>query len=90
MCSHSGTSAAHRIFSVAGFLFAIYLGAALAGSLASWQLRASPWFRRRRPGAIFGLLGAGMVLGLRYRRALPAMMGRRIFGSLAFWAVSTS
>ncbi len=63
----------------------IYVGAALGGSLASNYL--TPQNAVGASGAIFGLLGAALVFGFRHRSRIPALMGRRLRGSLMFWLV---
>jgi membrane associated rhomboid family serine protease len=61
----------------------IYLGAALGGSLASYYLTDQNSVGAS--GAVFGLLGAALVLGFRHQKRLPAVMGRKLRGSLLFW-----
>ncbi len=61
----------------------IYLGAALGGSLASYYLTDQNSVGAS--GAVFGLLGAALVLGFRHQKRMPAVMGKRLRGSLLFW-----
>ncbi len=64
-------------------LLALFLGSALAGSVLSW-LGGVP-LSVGASGAVFGLLGAGMVFGLRFRRQLPVELQRVLGWSLAPW-----
>ena len=70
------------LFGRARFLL-IYLGAALGGSLASYYLTDQNSVGAS--GAVFGLLGAALVLGFRNKTRMPAPMGKKLRGSLLFW-----
>ncbi len=63
----------------------VYLGAALGGSVASYYL--TPINSVGASGAVFGLLGAALVFGFRHRSQIPALMGKKLRGSLLFWLV---
>lgn len=72
------------LFGRARFIL-IYLGAALGGSLASHYLTAGNSVGAS--GAVFGLLGAALVFGFRHKARMPALMGKKLRGSLLFWLV---
>ena len=63
----------------------IYVGSALAGSIGSFLGTMGPAVGAS--GAIFGLLGAGLVFSLRYRKSFPDGVGMSIFRQLLFWVV---
>jgi rhomboid protease GluP len=64
-------------------LLTLFLVSALTGSLLSW-LGGVP-LSVGASGAVFGLLGAGMVFGLRHRRDLPRELQKVLGWSLAPW-----
>lgn len=66
------------------FLF-LYVGSAIAGSLGS--MIGSDLKSVGASGAIFGLLGVGLVFSLRYRHQVPKGIGVYLFKQLLFWAV---
>ncbi|MCZ6688599.1 MAG: rhomboid family intramembrane serine protease [Planctomycetota bacterium] len=65
------------------FLF-IYVGGALGGALGS--LIGTPSPSVGASGAIFGLLGAGIVFSLRYRHVVAKGAAMSLFRQLVFWA----
>lgn len=61
--------------------FVIFMVAGVAGVLAS--LRFSPHPSLGASGALFGLVGAGIVFPIRFKALVPAAQGRRIVIQLA-------
>ena len=66
------------------FLF-IYVASAVAGSVGSTLGTDLPSVGAS--GAIFGLLGCGLVFSIRHRKAVPRGLGASLFRQLFFWAV---
>lgn len=64
---------------------AIYVGSGIAGSLASITFAPGPSVGAS--GAIFGLIGCGLLFSLRYRKHLPPGAGSSIFTQLMIWTV---
>lgn len=67
----------NRLYGNAQFLL-IYIGSALAGSVASLHVSAQSQVSVGASGAVFGVLGAFLVAMFHYRDRLPARMGRNL------------
>lgn len=61
------------------FLFSGFTGSLLSQSVALWLHPHSSTFSVGASGAVFGLMGAGVVFGWRFRRSLPGPV-RQVFG----------
>ena len=72
------------VYGARRFLF-IYMGAAVAGIFGSFL--GTEMDAVGASGAIFGLLGAGLVFSLRYRNAIAKGLGMSLFRQLLFWTV---
>lgn len=64
-------------------LLALFVASALAGSLLSWA--GGVPLSVGASGAVFGLLGAGLVFGMRHRSDLPPELQKVLGWSLAPW-----
>ena len=63
----------------------IYLASGTVGSLASFLINTSP--AGGASGAVYGLVGAAVVFGLKYRSSLPARLSKALTVGLAPWVV---
>lgn len=66
-------------------LLVIYLGSGLIGSLASYYFVAAP--SGGASGALYGLIGATIVFGFRYRKELPSELGKKLSIGMLPWVV---
>lgn len=68
-----------------GRFFLLYTVAGIVGGVASYLFTEAPAVGAS--GAIFGLLGAAVVFGPRFRRELPPAFARRLVVSLLPWVL---
>lgn len=66
----------------------LFLLSGISGCLLSWLADPSSFkVAAGASGALFGLIGAGLVFSIQYHKKLPPGVGSYLFKNLAFWTV---